>query len=56
VPYHPAKKQQITTPAHGEPGWHVCTHDWPVGNPLDPELVRRVLANFDRYYDGRNHP
>jgi hypothetical protein len=32
--------------------WHVCTHDWPVGDPLDPELVRRVLADFDRYYDG----
>lgn len=30
---------------------HVCTHDWPTtGKPLDPNLVRRVLAGFDEHF------
>jgi hypothetical protein len=29
----------------------IPTHDWPVTPPSpDPETVRRVLANFDRWH------
>ncbi len=31
--------------------WHACTHDWPVGDPLDPETVRKVVAEFDEHHD-----
>ena len=31
----------------------VDTHDWSVGGtPLDPEVVLRVLSDFDRYHPG----
>jgi hypothetical protein len=30
---------------------HVCTHDWPsTGVAVDPEMVRRVLADFDEHF------
>jgi hypothetical protein len=33
--------------------YHVHTHDWPTGGKrLEPETVRRVLADFDRHHAG----